>query len=457
VGAVPEVAISEFVNGPVTFGVRRPVVLLPVSLVDQPGDPLYGIACHEFLHVRRRDWMYTVSEEFAGALLWFHPAVWWLLGQIRLVREQVVDHEVVALSEGREAYLDALLAMGSAPPQPDLAPATPFLRRRQLSSRIQSLLKEVTMSKGRLVSCYVLATAAVLATAWFAVGSFPLEASPLVQMQDAPPSGVIAVEVTPSLPEPVLSNLRARLAAFQGQPYRPESREEILRAAREVEATARIMRTEQTEMLDGSIAARFVVTANPGAPPLPSSRMPWGKIHIDVSRLPEPPQSAMRDRLAPYDGQPHTLALLAEVMRVSREVDAQARVGEVLHTPELTTLWITLAQNESGAPSPTTAGIQVSGADQNKKLISQVRPVYPPLARQARIQGTVRFTTVIDKEGRPKNLTLVGGHPLLVPAAQEAVRQWVYQPTLLNGQPVEVMTQIDLNFTLAGDSPPPAQ
>ena len=74
---------------------------------------------------------------------------------------------------------------------------------------------------------------------------------------------------------------------------------------------------------------------------------------------------------------------------------------------------------------------------------------YPPLAKQARIQGTVRFNAVIGKDGTIQNLTLVSGHPLLVPSATEAVHQWVYQPTLLNGEPVEVVTQIDVNFTLS--------
>jgi periplasmic protein TonB len=71
------------------------------------------------------------------------------------------------------------------------------------------------------------------------------------------------------------------------------------------------------------------------------------------------------------------------------------------------------------------------------------------LAKQARIQGTVRFNAVIGRDGTIQNLTLASGHPLLVPAATEAVRQWVYQPTLLNGEPVEVVTQIDVNFTLS--------
>jgi len=74
--------------------------------------------------------------------------------------------------------------------------------------------------------------------------------------------------------------------------------------------------------------------------------------------------------------------------------------------------------------------------------------VYPPLARQARIQGTVRFSAIIGKDGTIQNLQLVSGHPLLVQSATDAVKQWVYQPTQLNGEPVEVITQIDVNFTL---------
>jgi protein TonB len=77
-----------------------------------------------------------------------------------------------------------------------------------------------------------------------------------------------------------------------------------------------------------------------------------------------------------------------------------------------------------------------------------VTPSYPPLARQARVSGTVRFNAKISKEGRIEDLTLISGHPLLVQAATEAVRQWVYKPTLLNGEPVEVLTTIDVNFTL---------
>lgn len=93
--------------------------------------------------------------------------------------------------------------------------------------------------------------------------------------------------------------------------------------------------------------------------------------------------------------------------------------------------------------------IRVGGGVQASNLLSKVDPVYPPLAKQARIQGTVRFTAIIGKDGLVSNLQLVSGHPLLVQAAQEAVKQWVYKPTLLNGEPVEVVTQLDVSFTLS--------
>ena len=95
-------------------------------------------------------------------------------------------------------------------------------------------------------------------------------------------------------------------------------------------------------------------------------------------------------------------------------------------------------------------------------LIRKVNPVYPPLARQARIQGTVILKIVISKSGNVQNLQLVKGHPMLAPAAFEAVRQWKYQPYLLNGEPVEVETNVQVNFVLgpkptaggiAGDAP----
>ncbi|HEV2687283.1 MAG TPA: TonB family protein, partial [Bryobacteraceae bacterium] len=98
----------------------------------------------------------------------------------------------------------------------------------------------------------------------------------------------------------------------------------------------------------------------------------------------------------------------------------------------------------------TPQRVRVSSGVSSGLLIRKVSPTYPPLARQARIQGTVVLQAQISKDGSIQNLQLISGHPMLAPAAIEAVKQWKYKPYLLNGEPVEVETQVQVNFTLAG-------
>jgi protein TonB len=98
----------------------------------------------------------------------------------------------------------------------------------------------------------------------------------------------------------------------------------------------------------------------------------------------------------------------------------------------------------------TPQRVRVSSGVQSGLLVRKVAPNYPPLARQARIQGTVLLQAQISKEGTIEDLRLISGHPMLAPAAIDAVKQWKYRPYLLNGEPVEVETQIQVNFTLAG-------
>jgi hypothetical protein len=113
-----------------------------------------------------------------GALLCFNPAVWWLLAQTRLAREQLVDAEVVRLTAAREPYIESLLSIARAGLVPDLAPAPLFLRKRHLTQRMRLLLKEVSMSKGRLWSSYGSIVAIVAFAGWFSCVSFPLTGQP---------------------------------------------------------------------------------------------------------------------------------------------------------------------------------------------------------------------------------------------------------------------------------------
>jgi len=102
-------------------------------------------------------------------------------------------------------------------------------------------------------------------------------------------------------------------------------------------------------------------------------------------------------------------------------------------------------------PPPKTAPkrITVGGNVQQARIVNRVQPLYPPLARQTRISGTVKLHAIIGKDGTVQQLQVLNGHPLLVQSALDAVRQWRYQPTLLNGDPVEVDTEIDVIFSLA--------
>lgn len=82
------------------------------------------------------------------------------------------------------------------------------------------------------------------------------------------------------------------------------------------------------------------------------------------------------------------------------------------------------------------------------KLVESPRPAYPPMAQAARVQGTVTLEATIAADGTVRRIDLLKGHPFLGPAAMDAVKNWRYKPTLLNNQPVEVLTTIDVHFTL---------
>ena len=163
---------------PVTFGFLNPVILLPGQFPELDPAKQDAILCHEVLHVWRHDWLFAIGEELVRALFWFHPAIWWLLGEIQLAREQAVDQEVIKLTSRRDEYLDALLAIAGASAQLDLAPAPLFLRKRHLKQRVVSILKEARMSKTRLISMFAMSLMMLAGACWFVTGAFPLAAEP---------------------------------------------------------------------------------------------------------------------------------------------------------------------------------------------------------------------------------------------------------------------------------------
>jgi TonB family protein len=506
--------ISDSISGPVTFGWLRPSILLPERVNRLPADLREAIACHELVHVRRRDWLFVLAEEAIRGLLWFHPAIWFVLSRIQLAREQVVDLEVVRLTRDRDRYLDALLAVAAHKIEPDVAPAPLFLKKRQLAVRVAAVIKETSMSKSRMVASLTTVCSAALIAARLAVWFFPLQ-SPAQPMPSDGPGITVDAGAKLMHRAPVLYPRGASATGTVVLEATLNSKGEVS-DARVLSGPDELRKAAIQSVLQWhyatdagapptvQVSIKFA-EARPAMPPSAKVRVP-----IDSPRIMTPQaasQAAMilkgiqffgttpdleqrvRERLPVREGDQLMPDSLGKIQAAAAEVDEHFMVGmsenNFADGRREMTVRISLGAPLPPPPPPppakgvvggiingvpggvvggvplpaaqaTTANdnpqrIRVGGNVQAANLLVKVTPAYPPLAKQARIQGTVRFTVIIGKDGSIENMELISGHPLLVPSATDAVRQWVYKPTLLNGQPVEVMTQVDVNYTLSDE------
>lgn len=140
------VCLSADVRSPVTVGVVRPVVLLPVSWTDLDDESARAILLHETLHVQRRDWLRVCAEEAWCAVLWFHPGARLLVTRLDAAREMLVDQHVVACLGDWRAYARTLMAFSDAA-GPSPHPAASLIRPRHLQQRIQALSQEANMTR----------------------------------------------------------------------------------------------------------------------------------------------------------------------------------------------------------------------------------------------------------------------------------------------------------------------
>ena len=452
-GVFADVQMSAEVTGPVTFGFLRPVILLPEACLEDA-----SIACHELVHVRRHDWLFTVIEECILSVFWFHPAMWWMIAEIQLAREEAVDREVVAILNSRDQYLESLLALAASRAGFDLAPASPFLRKRHLQKRVASLLKEVSMSKFRLTSSLAAFAAVLTLTAWLGVRSFPLQAAPQendssnITVHSGPlpllhraavqyPKNALAkhIEGTVAL-ELTLSETGTVTDA------RVLSGPEELRGAALQSVLEWHFASDAQPKTQVSIDFKLpVAEAMPGtlmAPPEDQARL--DRLFIQA---PDAIKQKLEGHLPLREGDRITQSALNDLSSALKDVDEHLRV--TIHpNADKTGSMIFIALNSPG-PGEAPKRIRVGGNVEAANIVQKVTPIYPAEAKANRVQGSVRFTVVIGKDGRVQSVTLVYGDPVLAQAAKDAVQQWVYKPTLLNGAPVEVMTQVDVNFTLS--------
>ncbi|MGA3096634.1 MAG: M56 family metallopeptidase [Bryobacteraceae bacterium] len=552
-----DLRVSPEVSSPVMFGLRKPVVLLPAGFPLLDARLQDAILAHECLHVRRRDWLFSVAEELVRAVFWFHPAIWWLLGEIQLAREQAVDRAAVEMTQQREEYVDALLAIAGAGPQMDLAPAPLFLRKWHLKYRVISLVeKEVRMSKTVLASALAVGVCILAAACWMATSAFPLQAAPQV-VTDGPGvsvdlggtsllhrmpvtypeaarmkgiEGTVVVQARldtsgnvvdasvvsgpqelrrtaleavlqwhfahayggsaqqvsiefklpkaaadaagssapnvvrtgqfagssesivvhlsngadPAQVQALIQEMRQRVSAT-AQATPQGTFEAALESIDRLEANARAQATPQGTAR-GGVLGSIVETAPKVGGGVTGPAQPPQIRSIRVVGLPESAQNELLASLPVREGDMLTPENRAKLMAAARQFDEHLSLSSTVDSSGQADVQIV-------APGAVPTRIRVGGAVQTARLVKNVAPVYPPLAKQARIQGTVVMDVVIAKDGTVQNVTVVNGHALLIQAAMDAVRQWQYHPTMLNGEPVEVNTQVEVQFALP-DSPP---
>lgn len=193
VGKHAQFLVCREVKSPVTFGFAAPVVLLPEEFLKLDQRLQAAIACHELVHVRRRDWAHHLVEEVLRVIFWFHPAILWLVGQVRLAREQAVDAEAVRLTAARKTYMEALLEFASGR-KVAVIPAPPFLAEQQLVERVALMLKEAGMSRTRLIASLTMIGCGLAGAATLAVSVFPLKAAARVQEVKAATEPVVAAD-----------------------------------------------------------------------------------------------------------------------------------------------------------------------------------------------------------------------------------------------------------------------
>jgi TonB family protein len=404
-GTAATVRFVDAVPMPVTFGVAPAVVLLPAALLEAPADRRRAVICHELLHVRRRDWLWVLGEEASLAALWFHPAVWWLVGELQLAREQVVDRLTVAATGTRRAYMDALFSAADAPSAPPLLAG--FLRRRHLSRRLVSLAEEVAMSRVRLALGGVLMIGALLGSSAVALAAWPL--TPMSQESAKP---------TRSGPTDVVQIGRRVDVAFPEAVIEGGAAEVVVDVKTELDAQG------------GVISARTATVTIHGTDRVgaPASLTPAvGAMVNDMVAAAVDAMGGWRFRPPP-----ETPAVLIVRIRFA----AETRQAIVTRISAL-----------SGYPTPR--GLRVGGAIKPPMKIVDVAPEYPEDAKELKIQGVVILDVSLTAQGVPEDVQVLRSIPQLDDAAVAAVRQWRYQPTLMNGVPTPVQMTVTINFSLA--------
>ncbi len=373
---------------PLTWGVLRPVVLLPGKAEQWPANRVHMVLSHELSHVARHDWMLQIAAELARGFYWFHPLAWMAAGNLRQESERACDDSVLNCGLEPSEYASQLLDLARTLENPGrkwstaLAIARPsYLERRFVAMLNPSIDRRHLSRRAGMLS--VVAALGLLV--------------PLAALR---------------LPGQNLSG------KFSGTIHDPSGT-----AVRNA-----------TVILTDHKSNTAVMTASDADGNFSFKALPAGGYEMNVLKRGFETYRAPQLVLEP--GRDWAQNITLEVAAVLDEVDVVPE-GTVKPLPE---------SANGGKPSR----LRLGGDVQASKIVHKVMPVYPASAKTAGVQGTVILHAVIGMDGRPLSLRVMNSDidAGLARAAIEAVSQWRYRATLLNGAPIEIDTTIMVNFSL---------
>lgn len=415
-----EVRASPAVRQPVTFGFRRPVILVPERLLSMPVDQRRAVACHELLHVRRRDWVWILVEEHARAVFWFHPGVWWLLEQIQISREQLIDRLVVDRLASKRAYMSALLSFvdgGAA------LSSTAFIRRHQLRARLRLLSQESPMSRTHL-AWTAAALMLVTVAAAGAARAIPLEL-PVLTAQSAP-------------------RLEIRLA--ETDPASGLFRTAVAGSDREIYVHASALATSADVTSAGVI--EWNGTATPVTPRGSAGRAISG--FAVAVRFTDAAAARLAAAAGVHLGRP--IAILVDGRVISAPVlrSAIGDAGVISGLSEVESRALAEALDPASSQRAPIADAGDAGIIPPRP-IHQVRPFYTPEAMLAGLAGSVVMSAVVDADGSVGDVVVTRSLDRkygLDEQAVKAAKGWTFAPGTRGGVPVAVRVMLETEFTM---------
>jgi TonB family protein len=406
-GTRAEIRYAAGLPQPVTFGVISPVVLLPSEMRPYPLEIRRAVVCHELLHVRRKDWAWLVGEETIRTVLWFHPAIWWLISQVQAAREEVVDELAVSTIGNRRAYMAALLAFSE---RSALAPATAFGQRYRLFQRIARISKESAMSRKHLVLSCVIVALIVIVAIRFAAAAFPLQQSTVGPIERR------AAAITPENPIP------RRVYAVM-----PTYPQQLVQSGLQAFITAQVVIDDSGRVVETRRVYAGIGRVWDYAQPQPS---PVEGDAADVF------WSTVDDALRRWYYEAPSIAPIAFPVSFRFSPDKDGIELSATAAPP--------------APAWHEGAISVGKGVAPPEKVKNVPPVYPLEAQNAKVQGVVIVEVRIEPDGRVSNARLMGSVPQLDKAALDAVSQWEFTPTLdREGRATPVLMTVIVQFTLS--------